>query len=198
MPPVADALCRSVDVADAAAIEHFAAEVREQLGPIDLWINNAGVVEPIASVRDSNAADWARSVAVNLLGTVSGSRAFLTNRAANAMLLNIASRAGRRPAAGLAAYSATKAAVIALTEAINDEESERGVRALVVIPPSIDTDMQATLLAQDQAVFPGVRASRARRDAGLILSPEDAAQRILGAVLDRPADGFVVDLTGQE
>jgi NAD(P)-dependent dehydrogenase (short-subunit alcohol dehydrogenase family) len=110
-------------------------------------------------------------------------RAFLPRRSPGGILVNIASRAGVHGAPGLAAYAATKAGVIALTRSIAAEEQATDLRALVIIPPSIDSDMQHTLLAQDESAFPGVVQSRARRDLGGILSAGDAAHAIINLVL---------------
>jgi NAD(P)-dependent dehydrogenase (short-subunit alcohol dehydrogenase family) len=192
-PPRDAALVRAVDVTDGIATERFASEVHRELGPIDLWINNAGVIGPIGPMRTADAEEWRRCLEVNVLGTSNGSRSFLNHCSSGATLLNIASRAGVRPAAGLAAYSCSKAAVIALTMSIAAEESDTFVR--VVLPPSVDTDMQDELLGQDVAVFPGVVDSRRRRDAGQIVSASDAARLILSAVLDERRDTPVIDLT---
>jgi len=181
-PPRDAALVRAIDVTDGRATERFASDVHRELGPIDLWINNAGVIGPIGPLRTTDAEDWRRCLDVNVLGTSNGSRSFLNHCSSGATLLNIASRAGVRPTAGLAAYSCSKAAVIALTTSIAAEEGDAFVR--VVLPPSIDTDMQDQLLAQDVAAFPGVVDSRHRRDLGQIVSASEAARLILGAVLD--------------
>ena len=187
----------AVDIADADAVERFAADVRNRLGPIDLWINNAGVLGPIGPVNRTSTAGWSEALAVNVMGTVAGCRAFLANRSDGATVVNIASRAGLRPGAGIAAYSATKAAVIALTKALDEEERGNGVRVRVVIPPSVDTDMQSTLLGTSPLEFPGVAGSRARRDAGGIMAPDDAAQMILYAAVET-GDTVVVDLSGDD
>jgi NAD(P)-dependent dehydrogenase (short-subunit alcohol dehydrogenase family) len=179
LPSVPGALCRAVDVADAGALDSFAAEVAIDFGPIDLWINNAGVLGPIGLARNTSSSAWTECLAVNVLGVVNGCRALLRYRAAAATLLNISSRAGIHGAAGLAPYSATKAAVIALTQSIAAEEKHTGVRALAIVPPSIDTDMQNTLLRQDEDVFPAVTQSRLRRDTGRIVDASTAARIIL-------------------
>jgi putative acetyltransferase len=193
-PLVAGALCRAIDVADPDAVEGFATEVASELGAIDLWINNAAVIGPIGLVGELDPADWRRCLDVNVLGTVHGSRSFLRRRSPEGVLVNIASRAGVTAVAGLAAYSATKAAVIALTKSIAAEDLDRAT-AFVVVPPSVDTDMQRVLLAQDEQVFPGVVESRNRRDHGGILGAADAAALILRSVLDDRPTPTVIDLS---
>jgi len=123
----------------ADEVDAFAAAAQSELGRIDLWINNAAVLGPIGPVRSVDSTAWRRAVDVNLNGTFNGSRAFLANASDSGVLVNIASRAGTRSAAGLSAYSATKAGVIALSTAIAEEQADTGLRTIVVIPPSIDT-----------------------------------------------------------
>ena len=190
------ALCRAVDVGRPAEVEDFAAETLERFGRIDLWINNAGILGPIGRLGSTEPDAWTRCFEVNLLGTVNGSRAFLARRSEGGTLVNIASRAGVHGAAGLAAYSAMKGGVIAFTRSVAAEEQASALRVFVVIPPSIDTDMQDTLLAQDEAAVPSVVESRARRGDGSITSAESAARAILDAVFDVDSRGPVLDLTG--
>lgn len=188
------ALCRSFDVADADAVERFASDVERELGPIDLWINNAAVLGPIGPVRSTDPDEWERCFRVNVGGVANGTRSFLAHRnPERATLVNMASRAAVSPGAGIAAYSATKAAVVALTLAVAREEDD--VEALVVLPPSVDTDMQNTLLAQDEAAFPDVEVSRARQRAGGVLPAAFAARAILDAVLQHDGGDPVIDLT---
>ena len=187
---------RVVDVADSAAVDEFAEEVCRRFGAIDVWINNAGVLGPIGPVGEANIDEWERAIAVNLMGVVAGTRAFLPRRRDHAVLVNIASRAGRGPVPGLAAYAATKAAVISLTESVAHEEWVAGLRTYAVLPPSMDTGMQDVLLGQDPRAFPGVAEARRRRDEGRISDAGEVAERILVAVLEGANDDVVIDLTG--
>src|SRR5207248_10159716 len=118
-PDLDGAYCRSVDVGDWRAVDTFAREVVEAVGPIDLWINNAGVLGPLGPLASTDLAEWETCLRVNVLGVVHGSRALLAHRSSpGSLLVNIASRAGVRGLPGLAAYSASKAAVIALTASL--------------------------------------------------------------------------------
>lgn len=192
--PSVGSLVRSVDVADEQSVESFASQVVDQLGLIDLWINNAGVIGPVNVVDAVPSAGWKPCIEVNVMGTLHGCRAFLSRRAGSSILVNIVSRAGVVGVPGLAAYSASKAAVIALTESLAGERLP-GVSVVAVVPPSIDTDMQKGLLAQSESTFPGVVQSRTRRDAGAILGVADAARLIVEAVLRDEATPTVLDLT---
>ena len=70
------ALTAAVDVTDAAAVDRFAAAVVERFGRIDLWINNAGLLDPIGPLRDADPAEVGRNVEVNVTGVLLGSAAF--------------------------------------------------------------------------------------------------------------------------
>ena len=192
------ALRRAVDVRDTAALDEFASDVRAKLGPIDTWINNAAVLGPLGPVRTTAHSDWELAVAVNLLGAVAGTRAFLApgRRSRAALLVNVASRAARRGAPGLAAYCATKAALLSLTESVAEEEEAGGLRVIAVIPPSIDTDMQHAILSTDPRVLPTALDARGRRESEEIVPPAVAAAMILEALQPdaAPPNGTVIDL----
>jgi benzil reductase ((S)-benzoin forming) len=194
-PTLEGAFCRAVDVADDEAMQRFARDASAALGPIDLWINNAAILGPIGPLRTSDADSWRRCVDVNLVGIANGIRAFLAHRRpGGGSLVNIASRVATTPSPGLSAYTATKAAVVAVTKCVAEEERGSGLRAIVVLPPSIDTDMQNTLLAQDEASFPDVEASLRRKREGGVVPAILEAVVIVDAVL-RDDHAPVVDLT---
>jgi len=154
----------SLDVRDIEALEGFARRVEQRFGGIDLWINNAGVLDPIGPLRDQTTRDVAENLEINVVGVVAGSQVFVrhlhrlrTQEPERAgVLVNISSGAARRPYAGWGAYCASKAAVDRLTECLQVEEAEHGLRAFSVAPGVIDTDMQAKIRACGPERFPEV------------------------------------------
>jgi NAD(P)-dependent dehydrogenase (short-subunit alcohol dehydrogenase family) len=153
-----EALCAPVDVSDPTAVEAFADAVVERFGPIDLWVNNAGILDPIGPHRTLDPALVSRALAVNIGGVDNGTRAF-TRRAqdwpsADRVLVNVSSGASRSVYAGWSIYGATKAAVDHLTEIVDAEEADIVCRSIA--PGVIDTDMQAHIRAQDEVTFPAV------------------------------------------
>lgn len=175
-------LCRSVDVADAAAVEHFADEVMTMLGPVDLWVNNAGVLEPMGPQRDHEPAEVEQALLVNVGGVAHGTAAF-TRRARSGpagrrVLVNITSGAARSAYAGWSIYGATKAAVSHLTEIVAVEEPAVVCRA--VAPGVVDTDMQATIRTHDETSFPAVERFRELHRTGAWNSPAWVADHLLG------------------
>ena len=79
--PAPGAICAAVDVRDAEAVEAFAERVTTELGPIDLWVNNAGVLDPIGPLRDADVDALRIHMDVNVLGVLWGSRTFVPSRA---------------------------------------------------------------------------------------------------------------------
>ncbi|MCA9623518.1 MAG: SDR family oxidoreductase, partial [Myxococcales bacterium] len=142
-----DVFARSVDVTDGEAVMAFAGEVVDALGPIDLWINNAGVLEPIAFVRDVSSEDFQQHLAINVLGVLHGAQAYLAQLSRRppghkGVILNISSGAALKGYAGWSAYCAGKAALDRLSECLQAEEGAGGLRVHSVAPGVIDTDMQ--------------------------------------------------------
>ena len=174
-------ISRSVDVTDKAALERFAAEVSAQFGPIDLWINNAAVLEPIVPVRELDWNELGEHLEINVGGVLNGTRVFLDRLRADGhrgALINISSGLAQRGRAGLAAYSAAKAAVDRLTEVVAAEETERIAMALAVAPGVVETRMQETLRRQDPSVLKDIDLFRGFHEEGVMNSPAWVASYI--------------------
>src|SRR5690349_6070178 len=75
-PDGARAIAGAVDVTNAAHLDHFASAVAIELGPIDIWINNAGVLDPMGPQRRHDPADVDRALRVNIGGVANGTRSF--------------------------------------------------------------------------------------------------------------------------
>ena len=88
-------IAQQLDVTDEGAVETFAAEVLHRFGQIDVWINNAGVLDPMGPLRDVDAADFRRHVDINLTGVFLGTRTFVRHlraRDGEGVLINVSSR----------------------------------------------------------------------------------------------------------
>jgi benzil reductase ((S)-benzoin forming) len=185
LPPIPDgarALSRPVDVTRPGALEAFAAEVVADLGRIDLWVNNAGVLDPIGPVAEQDPGELVRQIDVNLSGVLLGTWAFarhVRDRTGDGVLVNITSGAATTPYEGWAVYCATKAAVDMLTEVVAIEEAGHGLRAYAVAPGLIDTDMQALIRASDPRDFPAGDRFRTVHAAGAFTAPAAVADFLL-------------------
>jgi NAD(P)-dependent dehydrogenase (short-subunit alcohol dehydrogenase family) len=150
---------RSVDVRDAADLEGFGAVVVERFGKIDLWINNAGVAEPIGKLADVDPGMFAHQILVNVVGVANGARTFarhLRRRSGGGVLLNLSSGAATTNYPGWAGYCASKAAVDRLTAVVAEEETDHGLRAYAVSPGRVDTAMHTHIRASSPESFPAV------------------------------------------
>jgi NAD(P)-dependent dehydrogenase (short-subunit alcohol dehydrogenase family) len=190
-PEGVESVTASVDVTDAEAVEHFCAAVAARFGRIDLWVNNAGVLEPIAPLRDADPAALRANVEVNVLGVLYGSATFarhVRSRAGGGVLVNITSGAATSPYAGWAAYCGSKAAVDQITRVVAEEEIEAGLRAYAVGPGIVDTAMQEAIRATPEERFPAVERFRGIARDGAFNSPAWVADHILGLLAYPPSD----------
>ena len=131
-----------VDVSDRAAVSTWAAAVADQLGRVDMVVNNAGVTAT-GNVLDMSYEDFDWIVGVNLMGVVHGTKEFLPHLVAsgNGALVNISSLFGLMSVPGQSAYNATKYAVRGFTEAVREEMLVAGhpVTVTCVHPGGIKT-----------------------------------------------------------
>ena len=129
-----------LDVTDRASFEAFLDAVADQLGPVDVLVNNAGIA-PIHRFADEDDQTTRRTVEINVLGVATGSKLALNRGVRH--IVNIASGAGKLPVEGLATYTASKHAVIGLSETLRMETRGTGVEVSVVLPGPVETRMIA-------------------------------------------------------
>lgn len=143
------ASAQACDVSDYAALEALVAETVARFGHLDALINNAGVIEPIASIADSDPAAWARNIQINLTGAYHAVRAVLPGMlaAGGGTIVNVSSGAAIRPLEGWSAYCSAKAGLHMLTRAIALETAGKGIRVFGFQPGTTDTDMQVLIRA---------------------------------------------------
>jgi NAD(P)-dependent dehydrogenase (short-subunit alcohol dehydrogenase family) len=175
-----DVLARRVDVSDREQMRALADDV----GVVDLLVNNAGV-GLAAEFLDTELEDWDWIVSINLLGVVYGCHFFIpkmVERGAGGHVVNISSMAGYLPSPGLPAYSATKFAVLGLSEALREELKPHGIGITAICPGVINTPITRSSRARGAAADPAWReravAAFERRNYG----PEKVAVNILKAV----------------
>ncbi|SDL21664.1 3-oxoacyl-[acyl-carrier protein] reductase [Glycomyces sambucus] len=179
-----------LDVTDDTALAEAAARV----GPVDVLVNSAGVIGGNAPLLESTAADWRRVLDVNVLGVVGAMRAFVPGMVERGWgrVVNLASIAGKDGNPGLAPYSASKAAVIALTKSAGKELALTGVLVNAIAPAVIATPMNdATapeVLAHITGLIPMKRVGR----------PEEVAELVAWLASERVSfsTGAVYDISG--
>ncbi|MBK5218303.1 MAG: SDR family oxidoreductase [Thermoleophilia bacterium] len=132
----------ALDVTDRASFAAFLDEAERQLGPVDVVINNAGIM-PVTPFVDEGEDSVRRQVDINLHGVITGTQlaiARMTPRRGG-HIVNIASQAGKAGIPGIATYSATKHAVVGLSEAVRAELRGSGVEIACVMPTVVNTEL---------------------------------------------------------
>lgn len=137
------------DVADWGAMQAAVATVLARWGRIDVMVNNAGVIDPIASIAEADPADWGRAQDINLKGVFHGMKAVLPTlrTQGGGTVITISSGAATRAIDGWSAYCASKAGALMLTQSLHLEEAQHGIRALGLSPGTVATDMQRRIKA---------------------------------------------------
>ncbi|MCL4189148.1 MAG: SDR family oxidoreductase [Rhodobacteraceae bacterium] len=144
-----EAMGLGCDVADPQAAGTAVAAVRDRWGRIDILINNAGVIDPIARIAEADPEAWARTVAVNLVGAFRMAREVLPAMLAGGggTIVAIGSGAALRPMEGWSAYCASKAGLLMLARSLDHEYRDHGIRSLAFAPGIVDTGMQGEIRA---------------------------------------------------
>lgn len=162
-----------MDVTDAASVSAATDLIVDELGGVDVWINNAGIF-PSQSLVDMSDETWESVFAVNTRGVRNGAREAVRRMPEGGVIVNIVSTAGfRGTAPGLSAYVASKHAVRGLTKQLALELAPRGIRVLGVAPSYVPTEGNQAMLAA---------AVEAMAAAGVDLSnaPSAMSQSLIG------------------
>lgn len=148
----------AADVSDEGVVSRAVAATEQQLGPVDVLVNNAGIFA-LAPVEKMDALVFDRMLAVNLRGPFLMSRAVLPGMKSRKRghIVNISSTAGRRGFAGGGAYCASKFGLAGLTEAMRYEARASNVRVTCIYPSTVNTDFVKKAgmdLAPERAIQP--------------------------------------------
>lgn len=189
-----DVLPLAFDVADEGQVEEAVRETVERFGRLDLAYNNVGIHAPVCPLAEAGRKDFDRVVAVNLGGvwncTKHEIRTMLKNGADGGCIVNCSSQSGLVGTAGIAAYTASKHAVLGLTRCAALEYAGKGIRINAICPGTTDTPMvqRAASGAPEhmQAIIGGIPLGRM----GI---PEEIASAVLWLCSDYA--GFAVGQT---
>jgi short-subunit dehydrogenase len=181
-----DVIALPLDVTDAKAFAGFLDEVERRLGPIDVLINNAGVML-LGPFEEEDDAATTRQLEINLHAVIHGTREAIKRMRPRAAghIVNVASMAGKAGFPGAATYCATKHAVVGLSEAVRLELRGSGVDISCVMPAVVRTHLADGL--PETKMFKSLR-------------PEDVARAIVAVLRQPKFDVFVprsLDITGR-
>lgn len=138
----AQAMALQCDVADRASVEAAVAATVAKFGSLDVLINNAGMVAPIGRLSDTDPDAWDHLIDVNVKGVHYGMRAALPHMTGGGTIITVGSGAATSALEGWSAYCTSKAAVHHLNACLDKEYRAKGIRALVLSPGTVATQMQ--------------------------------------------------------
>jgi 3-hydroxybutyrate dehydrogenase len=173
------------DVTDERSVEALASSAADRLGRVDILINNAGVTGS-SPLHRTSLEDWNRMLAVNATGSFLCTRSFLPPmvEAGWGRVVNVASVAGLHGARYIAAYAASKHAMVGLTRAASAEVAGTGVTVNAVCPGYVDTAMTDQSIARIMEKT-GRTAAEARAailkssPLGRLIAPEEVADAVV-------------------
>jgi NAD(P)-dependent dehydrogenase (short-subunit alcohol dehydrogenase family) len=166
-----------VDVTDRGSVERFVDGVEGRFGPLDVMVNNAGILLVGPFLEEDDGATE-RQFAVNVMGVVHGMRVALPRMRdrGHGHLVNVASSASWVSPPGEVSYAATKMAVLALTDGVREELHGSGVQLSGVYPGLVDTELAT-----------GTKPPRSTK----WISPDQVAEAVVAAIRDPRPDVFV-------
>jgi 3-oxoacyl-[acyl-carrier protein] reductase len=155
------------DISDRASVETAVSTITNELGPIDILINNAGTGK-FGKFLELDPEDWERQIKVNLFGVYYTTRAVLPQmiERLSGDIINISSTAGKNGSAATSAYSASKFGVFGLSESLMQEVRKQNIRVTALAPSTIVTD-----LAYSANLITG--------DPEKVMHPEDFAELVI-------------------
>lgn len=138
------ALAVACDVSHYDAVNAMVKTTISAFGPVNILVNNAGVIEPIAHLAASDPTGWSQAFDINLKGVYNGMRAVLPGMlvAGGGTVLTVSSGAAHGPVEAWSHYCASKAAAAMLTRCVDKENREAGIRAMGLSPGTVATQMQ--------------------------------------------------------
>jgi NAD(P)-dependent dehydrogenase (short-subunit alcohol dehydrogenase family) len=178
-----DAVGLHLDVTDLPGFTAFLDEVERRLGPIDVLVNNAGIM-PVTPLEHEPPESISRQLEINLRAVIHGTQEAVRRMRPRGTghIVNVASMAGRSGFPNLSTYCATKFGVVGLSESVHLELRGSGVDVSCVMPGVVDTELST-----------GLQSARGVKS----ITPEEVAQEIVGALKVPRFDVFVPRSAGR-
>jgi NAD(P)-dependent dehydrogenase (short-subunit alcohol dehydrogenase family) len=184
------------DLANAESVRTMVDDVAQQLGSVDVLVNNAGIFIP-HPIDDTTYEEWQRAweqtLAVNLIGAANATWCAVRHMGRGGRIINVSSRGAFRGEPSQPAYGVSKAGLVALGQSLARALGPRGISVTTIAPGFADTDMAAEALAGD-----GIERRSAESPLGRIARVEEIAAAVLylASPAAEIATGTVLDLNG--
>ncbi|NIT61624.1 MAG: SDR family NAD(P)-dependent oxidoreductase, partial [Aliifodinibius sp.] len=199
-----EALALPTDVGNPTEVKKAFSEIQQQWGRMDILINNAGVVEPIAPLVKCRDDALLQSLQTNVYGTYLCTREALKHmmeeNREEGTIINITSGAAKKPYHGWSAYSSQKAAVDMFTRCVALEVKELPIRIAAIAPGTFESNMQELIRSKSEEDFPARPKFVKLHQEGHLSKPEDVAKSIVAIALsDWPElSGRITDIRSSE
>jgi 3-oxoacyl-[acyl-carrier protein] reductase len=190
------------DVARREDVRRAVDRALEACGKVDLLVNCAGRQGPIGPLWENDAPDWARTIEVNLMGTVYCIQAVLPGMMGRrrGKIINFSGGGATSPRPNFSAYAASKAAIVRLTETLAEELRPFNVQVNAVAPGAINTGMLEEVLAAGKAAGAELAAAQSRKAQGgtpielaarlVVFLASGASGSLTGKLISAPHDGW--------
>lgn len=169
----------TADVTRISDLEEVAKQLDAQWQGVDVVVNNAGVAQ-VGKLSDTTLSDWQWIIDINLLGVVRGCKAFLPllQRQQKGHIVNVASMAGLLDVPNMSSYNATKAAVVSLSETLQNELAADNIQVSVVCPSFFRTNLGASM----RSTIDGMDKKLDKLMATSKLNADDIAKAIMRSI----------------
>ena len=192
-----------LDVSNWDMVDWAAKQIENALGPIDVLINNAGVLEPLGRLWETDPEQWTRLIDINLSGAYYCMRTTLPGmiQHGRGVIINISSGAATFPAPGWSAYAASKAALDHLTRNLAVDLKGTPIPTYSLHPGIVESRMEEALRSATPDQLPPERRRFIvdQKESGKVLSPDVPARAIvwMASTLCDLENGAVIDLRSQ-
>lgn len=188
------------DVSDENSVKQLFTQVKQDLGGLDVLINNAGVAGPTGPVESLDKKDWDQTLAVNITGQFLCARQAvpMLKASAHGVMLNLSSAAGHLGFAGRSPYSASKWAVVGFTKSLAIELGPYGIRVNAILPGAVDGPrIRAVIAAKAKTLGVDEEALARKHEQQAVLGRMVTMRDIANMALFAASDA-AVNITGQE
>lgn len=198
-------LTRTCDVGDRAAVESMVADAVQQLGGLDVLVNNAGIGGPTLPVHELDPTDWDRVLRVNLTGAFDVARLAIPHliKSGGGSIINMASAAGRFGYANRSPYSSSKWALIGFTKTLALELGDHEIRVNAIAPGAVAGErvervFQGRAAASGRTVEEEKRMQLVNQSLKHFVEPDEIAQLalFLASNAGRSISGQVIPIDG--
>ncbi len=197
---LADLRVATANVADEESVRALFDAVRDQLGGLDILINNAGVAGPTGPVETLSKSDWDQTLNVNITGQFLCAREAvpMLKQSEHGVMLNLSSAAGHLGFAGRTPYSASKWAVVGFTKSLAIELGPYGIRVNAILPGAVEGPrIRAVIAAKAQTLGVPEAELAKRHEQQAVLGRMVTARDIANMALFAASDA-AINVTGQE